>query len=225
MITQAGVRPSSIRRSIRRSIASASLNGTGIVMSDDGLRDPERRTAGTARSNAVADLVVGDADRDHHVVVVAVVGAEDLHDRVAAGRSAGDPDRVHRRLGARVDVAPLRQPPAPRQLLADDDGVLRRRREVGAELDPVASPPSRSPGARGPAPSSRSRCGSRGSTFPSTSQTCAPFAVREVDRPRIAHLVRGGDPADEALLRALVERRASRACARRAALPRARSAP
>ncbi len=56
----------------------------------------------------VADLVVLDADRDHHAVVVTVVGAEDLHDRVAAREGARDPDRVHRRLGAGVHVAPLR---------------------------------------------------------------------------------------------------------------------
>ena len=33
MITQAGLRPSSVSRSIRRSIAPASLNGTGMVKS------------------------------------------------------------------------------------------------------------------------------------------------------------------------------------------------
>ena len=41
-------------------------------------------------------------DREHHRVVVAVVRALDLHDVVAAGRGARDPDRAHRRLGAGV---------------------------------------------------------------------------------------------------------------------------
>jgi hypothetical protein len=61
------------------------------------------------QAGAVADrreLVRGNpgdvdaAGRDHDRVVVAVVGAEDLDDRVAAGQRAGDADRVHRCLGA-----------------------------------------------------------------------------------------------------------------------------
>ena len=120
----------------------AALHGLGVVERhrdrhvDDGLRDAAA-VGQRGEVVAVADLVVVDADRDHHVVVVAVVGAEDLHDRVAAGVGARDADRVHRRLGAGVDVAPLRQPPAARELLGDDDRVLGRRGEVGAELDPL----------------------------------------------------------------------------------------
>ena len=174
MITQAGARPSSIRRSIRRSIASASLNGTAIVMSATacGMPQPVRQRL---QVEAVADLVVLDADRDHHVVVVAVIGTEDLHDRVAAGGRAGDANRVHRRLGARVDVAPFRQPPAPSQLLPDDDRVLGRCGEMRAEPDPVGDRLRDRRHGRAPAPSSRSRCGSRGSSLPSTSHTCAPL--------------------------------------------------
>jgi hypothetical protein len=90
---------------------------------------------GTVRSETVADAVVRHTDRDHHAVVVAVVGAEDLEDRVAAGVRAGDPDRVHRRLGPRVGEAPLRQAPAARELLGDDDGVLGRHGEVRAVVE------------------------------------------------------------------------------------------
>ena len=82
---------------MRRSIASASLNGTGDGEVDDRLRDAGA-VGQRLEVDAVADLVVLDADRDHHAVVVAVVGAEDLHDRVALRVRAGDPDRVHRRL-------------------------------------------------------------------------------------------------------------------------------
>ena len=85
---------------MRRSIAGASLNGTGIV------RSATAWGTGAVRKRlvvvAVADPVVLDADRDHHVVVVAVVGAEDLDDRVAPRGRARDPDRVHGRLGAEL---------------------------------------------------------------------------------------------------------------------------
>ena len=43
-------------------------------------------------------------------------------------------DRVHGSLGTRVREAPAGQAPAPRQLIADDDRVLRRLREMGAAL-------------------------------------------------------------------------------------------
>ncbi len=97
----------------------------------DGLRDA--RSVGQAREVlVVADLVVLDADRDHHAVVVAVVGAEDLHDRLAAGGAAGDPDGVHRGLRAGVGEAPLRQAPATGELVTDGDRVLGRGGEVRA---------------------------------------------------------------------------------------------
>ena len=119
---------------MRRSMAPASLNGTAIVRSEAAFGN-----SGAVRQRrvvvGVADVLVGDGDRDHHVVVVAVVGAEDLDDRVAAGEGAGDADSVHRRLGTGVDVAPLREAEAAGQLLADDDGVLDRRRKVSATSD------------------------------------------------------------------------------------------
>src|SRR3954467_14753650 len=59
-----------------------------------------------------------------------VVGAEDLDDGVAAGEGARNANGVHCRLGAGVDIAPLRQPEPSDQLFTDDDRVLNRRREV-----------------------------------------------------------------------------------------------
>src|SRR4029453_9128417 len=73
--------------------------------------------------------------RDHPRIVVAVVRADDLDDRVASGQPPGDPDGIHRRFGAGVRVAPFRQAPAALQLLSDRDGVLGRRGEMGAGLD------------------------------------------------------------------------------------------
>ena len=119
---------------MRRSMAPASLNGTAIVRSEAAFGNSgavwQRRVI-----VGVADVLVGHGDRDHHVVVVAVVGTEDLDDRVASGEGAGDADSVHRRLGTRVDVAPLGKAEAADQLLADDDGVFDRRRKVRAPSD------------------------------------------------------------------------------------------
>ena len=70
--------------------------------------------------------------REHHGVVVAVVRAFDLHDVVAAGRGAGDPDRVHRRLGPRVGEPHLLEPEAAAELLRERDRDLGGRGEVGA---------------------------------------------------------------------------------------------
>ena len=151
----------------------------------------------------IADLVVLDADRHHHGVVVAVVGAEDLHDRLAARVRARDPDRVHRRLRAGVRVAPLRQVPAAHELLGDDDRVLGRRREVGAVLVAVAQ-----------------RAADRGVRVALDHRAEAVVEVPhlvavdvphlragpalEVDRPRIAQLVRRRDARAQHLVGAAV---------------------
>jgi hypothetical protein len=95
----------------------AALHRAGVVERhgdrhvDDGLRDA-RAVGERGEVLVVADLVVLHPDRDHHGVVVAVVGAEDLHHGVAARVGARDPDRVHRGLRAGVRVAPAVQPPA-----------------------------------------------------------------------------------------------------------------
>ena len=189
----------------------------------DDLRDPPS-VRQRLEVVAEADAVVRDADRDHHVVVVAVVGAEDLDDRVAAGRRAGDPDRVHRRLGARVRVAPPRQAPAARELLGHDDSVLGRARRSASPAGSAPRSPCRSPGARGPAPSSRSRCGSR--------------ASRSRPRPTPSRRRRGRGRSATGRAPGRRRRRpptgscgrartwpARRTCARRDASPRGRQAP
>ena len=136
MIRQAGLRPSCSSRTSRRSSASASLNGTATVRSATCCGTPPPYGNDGISSGSTSSPVAAftgrprDTDGDHHAVVVPVVRAEDLHDRVAPLEAARDPDRVHRRLGARVREAPLGQPEAPRQLLRDDDPVLGRRREV-----------------------------------------------------------------------------------------------
>ena len=167
------------------------------------LRDPEP-VGDRLQVEAVADRVVVDTERDHHVVVMAVVGAEDLHDRVATGDAPGDPDRVHRRLRAGVDVAPVLEPPATGELLADDDRILGRRGEVRPEPDPVGD------GLRDHVV--RVALHHRAEAVVEVEVLVAvdvpdlgALAVGEVDRPRIARLVRRGDAAGEALLGAGVE--------------------
>src|SRR3712207_2948186 len=66
---------------------------------------------------------------------MAMIGAENLDDRVAAGEGAGDANRIHCRLGARVDVAPLRKDEAAYQFLADNNGIFDRCRKMSAASD------------------------------------------------------------------------------------------
>ena len=157
---------------------------------------------------AVADRGVVDADRDHHVVVVAVVRAEDLDDRVAARGGARDADRIHRGLGARVRVPPLRQAPAALQLVGDDDRVLGRGGEVRALLHALDD------GLRDDRV--RMALDHRAEAVVEVDHLRAvdvpdvrADAALEVDRPRIAELVRRGDAARQGAERALVH--ASRA--------------
>ena len=197
----------------------AALHRAGVVERDgDRQVDDRLRDAGAVGERgevvAVADLVVLDADRDHHRVVVAVVGAEDLHHGVAARVGARDPDRVHRRLGAGVGVAPARQVPAARR-------APRRRR---------------------PRPRSgrRSACRARSARWIAAADRRVRVALDhraeavvevahlvavdvpdlradaalEVDRPRVAQLVGRGDAGAEHLVARACTSRPSRACAR-----------
>ena len=152
---------------------------------------------------AVADALVGDADRDHHVVVVAVVRAEDLDDRVPSGGGAGDPDRVHRRFRAGVDVAPLRQPETPRELLADDEVVLDRGGEVGAELDALLHR-LRDGGVRVALHHRAEAVVEVEHDVAVDVPDARALSVGEIHRPGLAHLVGGRDPVRERLLRPLV---------------------
>ena len=110
---------------------------------------------------AIAERLERRVDGDHHRVVVAVIGALDLEDHVAAGDPAREVDGVHRRLGARVREPPLRQPEAVGELLGDDDRAVGRARRSGCRRGGGRRPPRRRPGSRGRCTSPRSRCGSR----------------------------------------------------------------
>jgi hypothetical protein len=195
MITQAG------GRSFLDEALDPPLHRVGVVE-----RHRDRQVRGGLRNPgavgergvvlAVADVLVRDADRDHHVVVVAVVRAEDLHDRVATGCSAGDPDRVHRRLGARVRVAPFRQAEATGELFRDDDRVLSRGGEVRSQREPLAHRPLdcrvRVPLDHRPEPVVEVV-----QVVPVHVPDVGAPAAREVDRPGVAKLVGGGDAAGE----------------------------
>ena len=152
---------------------------------------------------AVADRGVVHADRDHHVVVVTVVRAEDLDDRVAARRGARNADRVHRGLGARVRVSPLRQAPTALELVGDDDRVLGRRGKVRALLHALDD--SLRDDRMGVTLDHRAEAvvkvdHLRAINVPDVGADTA----LEVDRPRIAELVRRGHTARQRNLCALV---------------------
>ena len=83
------------------------------------------------------DLVGRRRDRHHHGVAMAVVGALDLEQDVAALDGPHQADGVHGGLGARVAEPPQRQAEALLQVLADDHGVLGRLGEVGAAADAI----------------------------------------------------------------------------------------
>ncbi len=200
MIRQAGLRPSPSRLSMRALERGSVVEGHRLGQVGDGLRDAS--AVGRRRDVVRVDLDVHVAHGDHHSVVVPVIRAEDLEDRVAAGQGARDADRVHRRLGAGVVVAPPGQAEAPRELLRDDDPVLGGRGEVRAEPDALldrlrdrrvrvplrhrAEPVVEVPEA----------------TAVDVPHRCA-FAPLEVDRPGLAHLIRGGDAAGEHAARPL----------------------
>ena len=128
------------------------------------LRDPGRprhRERRVGRSG----LVQRRLHRDHHLVVVAVVAALDLDDLVPAGGALGDPDGVHRRLGAGVGEPPHRQPVAVPQQLGDVGVELARRDVEGAVVElGLRRRPARSGscgrrrGRRSPCRSRRRRC-------------------------------------------------------------------
>ena len=198
--------------SMRRSIASASLNGTGDGHLDDRLRDA-RAVGQRGEVVAVADLVVLDADRDHHRVVVAVVGAEDLHHGVAAGVGARDADRVHRRLGAGVRVAPARHAGSGARAPRRPRRVLGRRGEVRARAVALVD--------RAADRRVRVALDHRAEAVVEVEHLVAvdvpdarAVAALEVDRPRVAHLVGRGDAAAEHVAGALVHRPRAPACAR-----------
>ena len=117
------------------------LERLGIVEGHDVGQLAERpRIAGAIRDRArfvaLPNLVQPWVDRDHHRVVVAVVGPLDLEDQIATGGAPREMDRGHGRLGAGVDKAPLGKAEAVRELLGDHDRAVGGGGEVGAEVDP-----------------------------------------------------------------------------------------
>ena len=120
--------------------AQGLLEGGRVVEGDDDrvLEDRLGDTCGSGnRGGPVgrAGGVEGRLHRHHHLVVVAVVAALDLHDLVPAGHAAGDADGVHRRLGAGVGEAPHAQAVALDELLGDVGVGLARGDEEGAGVE------------------------------------------------------------------------------------------
>ena len=124
-------------------------------------------------------------------------------DRVAAREAARDPDRVHRRLGARVREAPLGQARsgarAPRRRRSRPRSArrsacpARTRSAIASTIAGCAWPCTIEPKPLWKSQSSR----------PSTSQTRCALAALEVDRPRVARMVRGRDAERHHFVRAL----------------------
>jgi hypothetical protein len=110
----------------------------GVVVGDDQGQVGDRLGGALAELDAGGGLprphvVPARPDRHQHRLMVAVVGALDLDDLVAAGDTAGQPDGVHGGLGARVGEAHLVDPEAPAQLLGQQGRLGHRLGEVGAD--------------------------------------------------------------------------------------------
>ena len=186
----------------------AALHGLGIVEGNrhrhlDGGVGNAASVGQRGQVVTVTDLVVLDADRDHDGVVVPVVGAEDLHDRVATGVGACNTDRVHRGLRARVRVAPLRQPPPAREVLRHRQGVLGRGGEVGALAVPLLN--GFSDHRVGMPLKHRSEAVVEVPHLVAVNiPDLRPLPPFKVNGPGLAQLVRGGDTAGKAVSRAVV---------------------
>ncbi len=135
---------------------------------------------------------------------MAVVRAEHLDDGLAAGEGAGDADGVHGRLGARVDEAPLRELEGAGEVLGHDDGVLGRQAELGAEwgalLDGLDDE-------RVGVPLDHAAVAvvEVDDLLALDAPDVRALAVSEVDRVRVARVVRGGHAHRHVLDGALVE--------------------
>ncbi len=113
--------------------ASRSLNGTTRTRSAKACGMPIACVHG---DRMLARTHVGGVGRhrEHQGIVVAVVGALDLHEHVAPGVRAHQASGLERRLGAGVAEAPQRKPEAIGQVLPDHVEVLRGLGEVRAAL-------------------------------------------------------------------------------------------
>ncbi len=183
------------------------LQRLGVVEGDGAGQFGQRQGDAAAvrhaeRVVALAERLERRVDRDHHRVVVAVVGALDLQHRVAAGGAAGEVDGVHRRLGAGVVEAPLRQSEAASELARHRDRAVGGGGEVGAFVDPrldrVAD------GRVGVADAHHAEAVVEVDVFVLVDvPDAAAAAAREVDRPGVALLEGGGDAVGHHLDRAL----------------------
>ncbi len=116
------------------------LERVGVVVRDDDRVGEHalRQTGGGRycdRRVGRAGGVEGGLHRDHHLVVMTVIAAFDLHDLVATRLAARDADRVHRGLGTRVGEAPHRQPVSCGEQFRHDCIVLARRDEQRADIE------------------------------------------------------------------------------------------
>ena len=188
--------------------SSTLCQGVGVVEGDGAGQLAHR--VGDAAAVGHADRVVAGAerlqrrvDRDHHRVVVAVVGALDLEDRVAAGGAAGEVDGVHRRLGAGVVEAPLGQAEAARQLLGDGDRAVGRGGEVGPFVDPRLD--RGADGRVGVADAHHAEAVVEVGVLVAVDvPDAAALAALDVDRPGVVLLEGGGDAVGHHLDRPLV---------------------
>ena len=187
---------------------NTALHGGSVVEGDsnrhirNGLRNATAVGQG-AVVLAITNRGVVDTDRNHHVVVVAVIRAEDLDDRVAARGGTGDANCIHRGLRARVRIAPLRQAPTALQLLGDDNRILGRGSKVGALRHALGN--SFRDQRMGVTLDHRTKAvvkvdHLRAVDVPDLRANTA----LKVDRPRVAELVRRGDAAREHMVGALV---------------------
>ena len=93
------------------------VEGQGADQRPDGLRYARARLEGDGAEARPEALDRDTGGGEEHVVVHPVVLALELDHDVAPGQPAGEPDGVHRRLGAGVGeshgVGPLQVPPSP----------------------------------------------------------------------------------------------------------------
>ena len=147
---EAHVRRDRARRGSRRTRARPSprRRASRVVPGHDDRRrrSPPPGTPGDAGMPCVARPEPASREQP---VDVAVVGAGELQERLAAGRGAREPDRAHRRLGARGRHAQhLDGRHAPRDLLGELDLALGRRAEARPERRRRRRPPRQDPRVR-----------------------------------------------------------------------------
>ena len=163
---------------------------------DGALRDAGSVGNGLVVVSGAAVLEFGESDRDHHVVVVSVIRTHDLQDGVPAGVGSRDSNRVHRGFGTGVEETPLRQLEVLLEMLCDDDRILGGKRELRAEFHALLH--GFDDGGVGVPLDHATECVVEVTVFaPVDAPDAGALAVGEVERIRVAHLIRGGDARHE----------------------------